>query len=227
VGRPFQVRPGALLDDGLIESAVDRDRPLELPYRSGTRYAAFADASGGRHDAFTICIGHREGEFFVADVIRGRKPPFDPKAVVEEFSALVKSYRIRSVRTDNYSAEWVAAAFRDTGLQHELAPMPRSRLYLEALPAFAQGRVRIPDLPILMRERRLLERRTSRSGRDAVDHPAGGSDDHANALVGAMQMLAAPMSYGAISVPLHGFYGSASWRATGSCKAMAPLGGVY
>jgi hypothetical protein len=31
-----------------------------------------------------------------------------------------------------------------------------------------------------------LERRVSRSGQDSVDHPKHGSDDYANALVGAL-----------------------------------------
>jgi hypothetical protein len=41
----------ALLDDQLIDDAIDRDRPLELPPRAGIRYAAFVDATAGRHDA--------------------------------------------------------------------------------------------------------------------------------------------------------------------------------
>ena len=173
----------------LIEDAIDRDRPLELPYQAKHRYVAFGDASGGRHDAFTACVGHLEGNTFVTDVIRGRKPPFDPSAVAAEYAELAKSYRVSMIQTDAYSGEWVATAFRAAGMRHRLAPMPKSALYLEALPIFAQGRVRIPDHPLLLRELRLLERRVGRSGRDVVDHPAmGGSDDLANSLVGAMQL---------------------------------------
>ncbi|MEI9899645.1 MAG: hypothetical protein WDN31_05285 [Hyphomicrobium sp.] len=40
----------------------------------------------------------------------------------------------------------------------------------------------MPDLPQLIRELRLLERRTHRSGKDTVDHGSGGSDDYANVL---------------------------------------------
>src|SRR5439155_26588279 len=35
------------LDDGLIERAVDRDRPLELPPDRSGQYRAYVDASGG------------------------------------------------------------------------------------------------------------------------------------------------------------------------------------
>jgi hypothetical protein len=48
----------ALFDEQVIEDAVGHARPLELPPRSGRRYFAFTDSSAGRHDAFTICIGH-------------------------------------------------------------------------------------------------------------------------------------------------------------------------
>jgi hypothetical protein len=60
-------------------------------------------------------------------------------------------------------------------------------LYLEALPFFMRGAVSIPDHASLIRELRLLERRVSRSGRDAVDHGTGGSDDFANAVAGAIR----------------------------------------
>jgi hypothetical protein len=45
---------------------------------------------------------------------------------------------------------------------------------------------------VLTRELRLLERRTARSGKDSVDHGTGGSDDFANSLFGALQLLAKP-----------------------------------
>ena len=50
----------AFLSDELIDAAIEHGRPLELPPRSKCRYAAFVDPSGGRHDAFTLCIGHKE-----------------------------------------------------------------------------------------------------------------------------------------------------------------------
>jgi len=41
----------------------------------------------------------------------------------------------------------------------------------------------------LLRELRLLERHTHRSGRDTVDHPKGGRDDHANAVCGVAVLV--------------------------------------
>ena len=51
----------AFLSDHDIDAAVDHDRPLELRPVPGCAYNAFADPSGGRHDAYCIAIGHYEG----------------------------------------------------------------------------------------------------------------------------------------------------------------------
>jgi hypothetical protein len=123
----------------------------------------------------------------VADVIRGRRGPHDPAAVAAEYAALAKQYRgCRTITGDNYAKEWVAGAYRAAGLEYRRSPLARSDLYLEGQVLFARGLVSIPDRPQLLRELRLLERRTARSGKDSVDHGVGGSDDYANSLFGAM-----------------------------------------
>jgi hypothetical protein len=186
----FRADIASLLDDAVIDAAIDRDRPLDLPPRRQFTYFVFTDASAGRHDHFTLCIGHREEDRFVVDVIRGAQPPFDPAAVAREYAELARAYWCRSVTGDNYAGEWVAQAFRHTGMSYQRAKAPKSALYLEAVPQFMRGLVSIPDHARLIRELRLLERRTSRSGRDSVDHPsgAGGSDDYANSLVGCLSL---------------------------------------
>jgi hypothetical protein len=181
----FRSDISAFLSDDLIELAVDRDRPPELPPQPKTRYTAFADPSGGRGDAFALCIGHRDGDRFIADVVRAAKPPFDPSAVTKEYAALAKDYRITTVRGDAYAGEWVSSAFKDAGLRYEAADRPKSQLYLESLPLWTRGLISIPDHQRLLRELRLLERRTHRSGKDTVDHGRAGHDDAANALCGA------------------------------------------
>ena len=189
-GAEFRSDISSLLDDQVIEDAVDHARPLELPPRSGRRYFAFTDASAGRHDAFTFTLGHVEGKddaaIWVCDVIRGRAAPFDPRSVAQEYAALARDYGCAKIIGDNYSGEWVAAAFADAGVRYERSPLPKSALYLESLPAFNRGAVLIPDHPTLLRELRGLERRVHRSGKDTVDHGAHGSDDHANAVCGAL-----------------------------------------
>jgi hypothetical protein len=180
----FRTDLAAFFDEATIEAAVDRDRPLELPPRAH-QYAAFVDPSGGRHDPFTICIGHEEGDSFVADVVRGTKPPFDPQEVVKSYAALLKDYNITEVTGDGYSEAWIETAFQDQGIAYKRSELKKSQLYLESLPLFTRGAISIPDHQQLLRELRLLERQTHRGGRDTIDHPKRGSDDFANVVCGA------------------------------------------
>ena len=149
MGGTFRADLAAYLDDETIDRAVDRDRPMERVRRHDgrSRYSAFCDPSGGRHDAFAICVGHREGTGnaarFVADVVRARRPPFDPQEVVREYCALLKEFGLKAVRGDRYAAEWVVAAFQAHGVAYTSAEKTKSDLYLEALPLFTRGLVSI------------------------------------------------------------------------------------
>lgn len=185
----FRADIAAFLDDDLIERAVDHGRPLELPPRQGVRYAAFADASGGRHDHYVLAVAHAEGERVVVDVVRGRAPPFDPQEVTKEFAALAQEYGVNTVTGDNYSAAWVESAWASAGVRYKRSELNRSDLYLNALPSFTRGALSLPDHARALRELRLLERRASRGGRDMVDHGRNGSDDYANALCGAVSLV--------------------------------------
>src|SRR5262249_29392437 len=149
------------LDDRLIERAIDRDRPIELPPRGDVTYKAYVDASGGAvgGDAYTIAIAHREGSLYVLDVVRGRAGPFDPEELTREYAALCKEYRVvAGVTGDKYAREWVASAWRKCSIPYTAATLTASETYLEALPLWTRAAVRIPDHPVLLRELRLLER---------------------------------------------------------------------
>jgi hypothetical protein len=183
----FRSDIAAFLDDATIDAAIDHARPLELPPRPGIRYGAFTDPSGGRHDHFTLCIGHMEDDdTWIADVVRGRGPPFDPSSVVAEYAELLIAYGIKPVTGDSYSGSWCQTAYESAGIKYIRSELPKSQLYLESLPLFMRGAVRIPNHPRLIRELRLLERRAARSGKDVIDHGRTGSDDYANAVVGAL-----------------------------------------
>jgi hypothetical protein len=204
----FRSDLAAFLDEQTVESAIDCGRPLELPPRTNVRYFAFADLSGGRHDSYTLCIAHLEGERIVADVVRGVKPPFDPHEVTKDFAALCRDYRIREVRGDRYSAEWTVTTFKAAGISYKPSDKSKSDLYLDALPLFTRGAIAIPDHPQLIRELRLLERATHRGGRASVDHPRAGSDDYANALCGCAVLARKP--------------GYTSWLFDDRCWGEAP-----
>ena len=137
----FRSDISTFLDDELIDAAVEHSRPLELPPRNYPAfYRAFCDASGGTgRDSYTIAVAHREAERYVLDVVRGTVGKFDPQAVTADYSKLLKEYRVGSVTGDNYAAQWVQAAWRDTGISYVQSDIPKSRIYLEVLPLFTRG----------------------------------------------------------------------------------------
>jgi hypothetical protein len=134
------------LDDGLIDAAVDRDRPLELPPHADCFYRAYVDASGGAigGDAYTLCIGHREGSGYVIDLVRGRAGPFDPEQLTAEFAQLCKDYRVTGVTGDKYAREWVESAFAAWFTHRPCSPPPK----LISKP-YRRGRARRCAFPII------------------------------------------------------------------------------
>jgi hypothetical protein len=107
----------------------------------------------------------------------------------------LKDYRVNTITGDAYAAEWVAGAWRAAGCVYLRAPLPKSQIYLETIPLFTRGLVRLPDHGKLLRELRLLERQTHRGGRDSVDHPKNGHDDYANAACGVLRSLSYHLGY--------------------------------
>ena len=43
--------------------------------------------------AYTIAIGHKEGNTCIIDVVRGTSGKFDPQEVTKEYAALCRDYR--------------------------------------------------------------------------------------------------------------------------------------
>jgi hypothetical protein len=187
----FRAGIASYLDDALIEQAIEHGRPLELPPRGGLAcYRAFVDASGDvGTDCYTIAVAHKEGDNNIVDLVRGTSGKFDPMGITREYARLCKEYRIGSITGDSYAAQWVQGAWRDAGISYMKSDGPKSQIYLEVIPLFTRGLVRLPDHPQLLRELRLLEKHTHRSGKDTVDHPRNGHDDHANACCGVLRLL--------------------------------------
>ena len=160
----------------------------ELPRVSEVRYFGFVDPSGGSQDSMTLAIAHSEKGRAVLDAVREHKPPFSPEAVVSELAEVLKAYRVSTVTGDRYGGEWPREQFRKRGIEYKPAATAKSELYLELLPAINSGKVELLDNTRLLAQLRSLERRTSRIGRDTVDHGPGGHDDLANAAAGALAL---------------------------------------
>lgn len=159
----------------------------------GVRYAAFTDPSGGSADAMTLAIGHKDGAGrAVLDAVRVRRPPFSPESVVSEYALLLKSYCVSEVSGDRYAGEWPRERFRQHGIAYEPAAKTRSELYLELLPLLNSGQAVLLKNSMLLVQLCGLERRTSRAGRDTIDHAPGAHDDLANAVAGVLVGLQKP-----------------------------------
>jgi hypothetical protein len=184
----FRAGTGLLLDPSALDDCVIEERELE-PVR-GIPYVGFVDVSGGRRDAFTAAVAHRNSDNSVTcDALRAWDPPFSPEATVEECASFFKAYNIQFVESDRYGGDWPAQAFRRYGVVCRQSAAPKSSIYLSLLPLINSGRVDVPDIPELIRELRGLERRQGTT-RDHVDHVPGGRDDRANSFAGAVVLAA-------------------------------------
>ena len=181
----FRADIASFLDVDLVADCT-RPKPLELPAASSLRYHAFVDPAGGGGDEFTCCIAHKEGDATVIDLVRGRRG--SPADCVREYADLLKGYGIKTVTGDRYAGRWPSDEFRRHGITYQPSELDRSGLYLELLAALNSGRVELPPDPDVSRQLAALERRTSRGGKDTIDHPPNGSDDRANAIAGAVAL---------------------------------------
>jgi hypothetical protein len=175
----------------LLEASVDIG-VLVRPPLADTKYFAFADPSGGLHDSFALAIAHldRDG-CVVLDVLSERRAPFNPSEVVADLAALLKTYRCSHVVGDRYAASWVVEAFAKVNVTYRHSDADRTAIYLNALPLFTSGRVRLIDSSRLVAQFAGLERRTFPTGRDRIDH-GHGKDDACNAVAGALVLASKP-----------------------------------
>ena len=171
--------------DACIEEGV-----FERPPLSSFTYTAFTDPSGGSADGFSIAISHREGTRAVLDCVRERLPPFSPDSVITEFSALLKTYRCAVVTGDRYAGEFPRELFQKNGIAYRPSERSKSEIYTELLPLINARRVDLLDDKKSIGQLVGLERRTSRSGKDSIDHAPGAHDDRINSVAGSLVLAA-------------------------------------
>lgn len=184
---------GAFLDRALVEAAVETGRLVRPPV-AGIRYVAFCDPSGGSSDSMTLAIAHADGagaaRTGVLDCLVERTAPFNPTEVAAEMASTLKTYGLKQVEGDRYAAQWVVSAFQSNGITYKHSERDRSAIYLDAIPLFTSGRASLLDIKKLVAQFANLERRTSSSGKDRIDHSPGAHDDCANAAAGALTLAA-------------------------------------
>jgi hypothetical protein len=161
---------------------------VEMAPLSKCHYFAFTDPSGGSSDAFTLAISHKDGERVVIDATREIQPPFSPEAVIDEFAALLKSYRISKVIGDRYAGEFPRDQFRKRGIEYRCSDKTKSDLFRDLLPMLNAGRITLTKSDRLVNQLCGLERRVARSGKDSIDHGPGSHDDLANVVAGVADL---------------------------------------
>ena len=84
------------------------------------------------------------------------------------------------------AGEWVNESFRRRGVMVEASEHSKSQLYQDALPLINSRTAALLDNNTLRRQLVTLERKTTRGGKDSIDHSPGAKDDLANAVCGAL-----------------------------------------
>ncbi|MDN4501378.1 hypothetical protein QX776_03155 [Alteromonadaceae bacterium BrNp21-10] len=187
-GALFRTDVESFISREAVEAVTIPDR-IELPYARCNWYVAFVDAAGGSgQDSMTCAISHTDKQTgqIIVDAVRAVKPPFSPQAVVEEFCNLFKAYNVKQVTGDRWGGDFVQEQFRKRGIQYQASDKTKSELYSELLPLINSERVELLDLKQLKTELIGLERRTSRTGKDSIDHAPGQHDDIINSVAGAI-----------------------------------------
>jgi hypothetical protein len=188
-GAQFRTDIESFISREAVEACVVPGR-LELPYVAGNLYRAFVDPSGGSSDSFCLAIAHKDkSKINILDVAREVRPPFAPSEVVASFAELLKAYKINRILGDRYAGEWPVEAFKRHHITYEQSAKPKSDLYQAMVPMLSSKQCELLDIPKITNQFSALERRTSRTGKDTIDHAPGGHDDFVNAISGALTML--------------------------------------
>jgi hypothetical protein len=188
----------------VIEACTDFGVRERAPVVSGAvKYVAFCDAAGGTgRDSFTLAIAHREinsrNRSVVLDVVYERRPRFVPAAVVAEFAAILRLFKITEVQGDGFAGGFHADEWANHQIKFVACERTTSENYLALLPLMLQpGRVRLCDSAVLRQQLAGLERRVHAGVRESVSHAQTQSahDDVAASAAGAIVLAASRSAY--------------------------------
>ena len=183
----FRKDISSMFDTELIDKSINFDRPVELPYRSDFDYTSFVDvAGGGGRDSYAVCIGHKENDRIVVDVVRSRQPKFNPEDVTLQYSELLKEYKIDEVTGDKFSGDFASNIWEKFGISYKKSAKTKAELYLESESAFNTERVELPNKKLAAMQFKMLVRKTRSGGRDSVDTPSGEPEDESNVISGVI-----------------------------------------
>jgi hypothetical protein len=209
----------------LISRAVVPGR-VSVPYDARFVYHAFCDPSElvKSGDSMTFCISHYAAGKAVVDRLVEVRPPSDPTAVVEQFTAICREYHVGVIVEDKVSIGWISSAFSKNNITIEPCALTKSDLY-SYLAVKLQGELlEIPDDERLCDQLLGLEKRNLSGGTCRIDHAPGGHDDVANAVAGGCWLAC---EYGAQGGMYLGLIGDVMPDGPGCREDFFPVSGVY
>jgi hypothetical protein len=206
---------GAFFDQGAVMAAVAEGRRA-LPPEAGVKYVAFVDMSGGSADDACLAIAHKAEKRVIVDLVEKQAGgvPFDPRAAIAKFCAILQRYKLIRVIGDKYAGLTFQLDFQGRGITYHCSELTTSELYEQLEPRLNAGEIELPDLPVLTEQLLTLVQKGAR-----VTHEAGAHDDWANACAGAVQAAAKTSKYRYPSVDE--IVGERSWISNADSAAAA------
>jgi hypothetical protein len=176
---------GAFFDADAVLAAVVVGRQ-SLPPDPGVTYRAFVDMSGGSADDAVLAVAHEEDRRAILDVVikQAGKPPFNPRAAVRRFAAVLRDYGVNRVTGDAYAGQTFRADFEEERIAYTVARRTTSDLYENLEPRLNAREVELLDVPTLTEQLLTLVTRGAK-----VTHQAGDHDDFATACAGVVDMV--------------------------------------
>lgn len=172
--------------------ACQRDQGI-LPPRDGISYTGAIDPAFSR-DLFALGIAHREADMLVMDgAWTWHRQGFE--ATLDEVVAVADRYRVKALRTDQFSAQAVMEGLGKRSVYCEVIPWDAAGKWQ----AFARMKslittrgIELPKDDALAGELMGLEARTSPSGTIRVAAAGSGHDDRASVLAALVDQLEGP-----------------------------------
>ena len=87
----------------------------EMPHSHRWTHFLFIDSSGNREDSFCCAIAFKDGDKIIVAVAREWRPPFSIDGVIDEISALARTYRVNKIVGDRYAGEYLLTCFASAG----------------------------------------------------------------------------------------------------------------
>jgi hypothetical protein len=162
--------------------------PTDGPSYHGTIDPAFS------RDLFAMAVGHREQELLVVDgVWTWHREGFE--ATLDQVVTVARRYRLRSLRTDQFSAQAVIEGVAKRGLHCEAVPWDSAgkwQAYARMKALINTRGIELPDDEKIAGELMGLEARQTPAGAIRIAAGGGGHDDRASVLAALVDSLEGP-----------------------------------